>query len=73
MNGRGLDQMKDGKNICRYLDFFLGKIQFYLFYVVWIDDKENEGQVLLKKARFVFQISQSPQKIIPKNYPELEI
>ena len=26
-----------------------------------------------QKVRFVFQISQSPQKIIPKNYPELEI
>ena len=26
-----------------------------------------------QKVRFVFQISQSPKKIIPKNYPELEI
>jgi hypothetical protein len=26
-----------------------------------------------QKVRFVFQISQSPQKIIPRNYPELEI
>ena len=25
-----------------------------------------------QKVRFVFQISQSPKKIIPKNYPELE-
>ena len=26
-----------------------------------------------QKVRFVFQISQSPKKIIPKNYPDLEI
>ena len=26
-----------------------------------------------QKVKFVFQISQSPKKIIPKNYPELEI
>ena len=26
-----------------------------------------------QKVRFVFQISQSPKNIIPKNYPELEI
>ena len=26
-----------------------------------------------QKERFVFQISQSPKTIIPKNYPELEI
>ena len=26
-----------------------------------------------QKVRFAFQISQSPKKIIPKNYPELEI
>ena len=26
-----------------------------------------------QKVRFVFQISQSPKTIIPKNYPELEI
>ena len=25
------------------------------------------------KVRFIFQISQSPKKIIPKKYPELEI
>jgi hypothetical protein len=29
--------------------------------------------VFYQKVRFVFQISQSPKKIIPKNYPELEI
>ena len=28
---------------------------------------------LIQKVRFVFQISQSTQKNIPKNYPELEI
>ena len=27
----------------------------------------------IQKVRFVFQISQSAKKIIPKNYPELEI
>ena len=26
-----------------------------------------------QKVRFVFQISQSPKKIVPKNYPKLEI
>ena len=26
-----------------------------------------------QKVQFVFQISQSPKKNIPKNYPELEI
>ena len=26
-----------------------------------------------QKVRFIFQISKSPKKIIPKNYPELEI
>ena len=26
-----------------------------------------------QKARFVFQISQSPKKIIPKKYPELNL
>ena len=29
--------------------------------------------VFFQKVRFVFQISQSPKKLIPKNYPEFEI
>ena len=33
---------------------------------------ETKG-AYFQKVRFVFQISQSPKKIIPKNYPELEI
>ena len=35
--------------------------------------KKSHQVAFFQRVRFVFQISQSPQKIIPKNYSELEI
>ena len=48
-----------------------------IFLVIFASFKNLLGSLLkvafFQKVRFVFQISQSPKKIIPKNYPELEI
>ena len=64
------------------MKYFLNTAAFQSLFCLKILDLQNllVLPVLLQlkvpffqKVRFFFQISQSPKKVIPKNYPELEI
>ena len=58
------------RSVCRHGE----AIQFREKFSAEFDSKWNSLKVaFFQKVRFVFQISKSPKKNIPKRYPELEI